>query len=105
MEDKYFEIDFITKDADSIREILNRQLCHNIVSGQEDIVRRAIAHKLGTEEFDIYDIRKRGKFVTTSDKKVAFYFDGERLVEFFSVEFNESGGKMIADQHYRVLYK
>ena len=84
------------------------QLAHGMAAQKEALIKKAIDHAVGDNDWGIKDITSRGLFRVLSDKTEIFCFDGIDLIHFMIPETvidNSVGGMLLTvNQYYKVLY-
>lgn len=81
-----------------------KQLAGCIGAERDRLVREAINYKIGHSDWRLSEVKERGKFVITPDKKETFVFDGESLIEFVPPEFSRDVTIISGRQKHRLLY-
>lgn len=84
------------------------QLAYGVAAKKEALIKKAISHAVGNDDWSIKDITSRGLFRVLTDKTEIFCFDGIDLIHFMIPETvidNSVGGMLLTiNQYYKVLY-
>ena len=84
------------------------KLAMNMATGKEKLIKAAITHQVGNNQWSISDISGRGEFKILPDKTEIFAFDGVDLIHFGIIETVIDDAKVdiyaTAMQKYRLLY-
>lgn len=84
------------------------KLAIGLASKKESLIKDAITHQVGDDQWTIADITGRGEFKILPDKTEIFAFDGVDLIHFgymrTKIDNGNIGIYMNATQEYRLLY-
>ena len=80
------------------------RLADEISAKKEELLRRAISHKIGRNDWTVDEIKGRGYFLIDASKKETFYMDEEPLIEFYPINSNCKNNILKVSQNYRILY-
>ena len=84
------------------------KLAGQVVKEKDKLIKDAISHKIGSENWSITDIANRGEMSILPDKTEVFSFDGQELIRFWPATTKTvcsgTGFSGTAEQKYQLLY-